>query len=211
MFNIFGKKPTVKEQQRENDRELRKAGRDIERERRKLEDEEKKLILEIRKNAAAGNNDVAKILAKNLVQIRKQKSRTYSANSKITSINMQNKAMGSNVAMTNAMQTTTKTMASMNKVMRPDQIAGTVREFSQANMRMEMTDEMINDTLDEMLAESGDEDEENAVVNKVLDEIGIEISGKMANIPSTGSAELERISAAADADILSRMEKLRST
>lgn len=209
MFNLFGKKPTVKEQQRENDRELRKAGRDIERERRKLEDEEKKLILEIRKNAASGNNDVAKILAKNLVQIRKQKSRTYSANSKITSINMQNKAMGSNIAMANAMQTTTKTMSSMNKVMRPDQIAGTVRDFSQANMRMEMTDEMINDTLDEMLGESGDEDEENAVVNKVLDEIGIEISGKMANIPSTGTSEFEKTTS--DADILARMEKLRST
>lgn len=209
MFNIFGKKPTVKEQQRENDRELRKAGRDIERERRKLEEEEKKLIQEIRKNAASGNNDVAKILAKNLVQIRKQKARTYSANSKITSINLQNKAMGSNIALTNAMQTTTKTMANMNKVMRPDQIAGTVREFSQANMKMEMTDEMINDTLDEMLADSGDEDEENAVVNKVLDEIGIEISGKMANIPSTGSAELDRTNL--DTDILARMEKLRST
>lgn len=211
MFNLFGKKPTVKEQQRENERELRKAGRDIERERRKLEEEEKKLIQEIRKNAAAGNNDVAKILAKSLVQIRTQKSRTYSANSKITSINMQNKAMGSNIAMANAMQTTTKTMSTMNKVLRPDQIAGTVRDFSQANMRMEMTDEMINDTLDEMLVESGDEEEEDAVVNKVLDEIGIEISGKMANIPSTGTAELEKKSSTADADIMARMEKLRST
>lgn len=32
------------EQQRENDKALRKAGRDIERERRKLEDEEKKIV-----------------------------------------------------------------------------------------------------------------------------------------------------------------------
>lgn len=32
------------EQQRENDRSLRRAGREIERERRKLEDEEKKLV-----------------------------------------------------------------------------------------------------------------------------------------------------------------------
>lgn len=32
------------EQQRENDRSLRKAGRDIERERRKLADEEKKIV-----------------------------------------------------------------------------------------------------------------------------------------------------------------------
>lgn len=209
MFNLFGKKPTVKEQQREADRELRKAARDIERERRKLDDEEKKLILEIRKNAASGNNDGVKILAKSLVQIRKKKSRTYNANSKIGSINMQNKAIGSNIAMANAMQTTTKTMAGMNKVLRPDQIAGTIREFSKANMRMEMTDEMINDTLDEMLTESGDEDEEDAVINKVLDEIGIEISGKMANIPSTGTTEFE--SASADADIMARMQKLRST
>lgn len=34
----------LSEQQRENDRSLRKAGRDIERERRKLEDEEKKIV-----------------------------------------------------------------------------------------------------------------------------------------------------------------------
>lgn len=32
------------EQQRDNDRALRRAGRDIERERRKLEDEERKLV-----------------------------------------------------------------------------------------------------------------------------------------------------------------------
>lgn len=32
------------EQQRENDRALRRAGRDIERERRKLEDEERKIV-----------------------------------------------------------------------------------------------------------------------------------------------------------------------
>lgn len=35
---------SISEQQRENDRALRKAGRDIERERRKLEDEEKKIV-----------------------------------------------------------------------------------------------------------------------------------------------------------------------
>ena len=33
-----------------------------------------------------------------------------------------------------------------------------------------------------MLEESGDESEEEAIVNKVLDEIGIEISGKVVYI-----------------------------
>ncbi|XP_030572739.1 charged multivesicular body protein 2b-B [Drosophila novamexicana] len=212
MFNnIFGKKPTVKEQQRDNDRSLRKATRDIERERRKLEDEEKKLEAEIRRNAAAGNNDACKILAKQLIEIRKQKSRSYAAAGKIQSIGYQNKNMGANIALGEAMGTTAKTMAGMNKVMRPEAIAGTVRDFQQANMRMEMTDEMINDTLDDMLTESGDEEESNDVVNKVLDEIGIEISGKMANIPATGSSEFETSGKRTEKDIADQLAKLRSS
>ena len=38
----------------------------------------------------------------------------------------------------------------------------------------------VNDTLDDMLNESGDEEEQDAIVNQVLDEIGIEISGKVS-------------------------------
>ena len=38
---------------------------------------------------------------------------------------------------------------------------------------------VVNETLDSILDESGDEDEQEAVVNQVLDEIGIEISGKV--------------------------------
>lgn len=37
----------------------------------------------------------------------------------------------------------------------------------------------VNETLDDMLEDSGDEEETNAIVGKVLDEIGIEISGKV--------------------------------
>lgn len=37
----------------------------------------------------------------------------------------------------------------------------------------------VDDTLDDILNESGDEEEQDAIVNQVLDEIGIEISGKV--------------------------------
>lgn len=40
----------------------------------------------------------------------------------------------------------------------------------------------VNETLDDMLEDSGDEEETNGIVNKVLDEIGIEISGKVISI-----------------------------
>ena len=37
----------------------------------------------------------------------------------------------------------------------------------------------MNEALDDILTESGDEEEENAIVNQVLDEIGIEVAAKV--------------------------------
>lgn len=97
---------------------------------------------EIKKAAKEGNNDACTILAKQLVQLRKQKTRTIAANSKITSVGFQNKTMGANIALSGAMATTSQTMNQMNKIMQPEKIAGDMRAFQQANMKMEMTDEM---------------------------------------------------------------------
>ncbi len=48
----------------------------------------------------------------------------------------------------------------------------------------------MNDALDDILADSDDEEEEQAIVNKVLDEIGIEISGKVKHIIAFKLTEL---------------------
>ncbi|KAJ2949105.1 hypothetical protein O0L34_g6044 [Tuta absoluta] len=209
-MNFFRKTPTVKEQQRANDRELRKAGRELDRDKAQLEREEKKLEMEIKKMAKEGNNEGCKILAKQLVQLRKQKTRIYSANSKISSVQIQNKAMGANVAIANAMGTTAKTMGNMNKVMNPHQIAKDMEAFKQANAKMDMTDEMISDTLDDIMDESGDEEETEGIVSQVLDEIGIEISGKMAGAPSVARSKLGESTADADKDLMAQLAKLKS-
>ena len=83
-MNIFAKKPTLEEQMKENDRALRRVSRGVNRDRNQLEREEKKLEDEIRKLAKAGNKEALTVLAKQLVQVRKQKTRTYVANSKVS-------------------------------------------------------------------------------------------------------------------------------
>ena len=40
----------------------------------------------------------------------------------------------------------------------------------------------VNDTLESVFDESGDEEEQDAIVSQVLDEIGIEISGKVSSL-----------------------------
>ncbi|VVC92180.1 unnamed protein product [Leptidea sinapis] len=200
----------IAEQQRQNDRELRKATREIDRDKVALEREEKKLEMEIKKMAKEGNNEGCKVLAKQLVQLRKQKTRMLTANSKISSVQIQNKAMGANIAIAGAMGTTAKTMGSMNKIMNPQQIARDMEAFKHASAKMDMTDEMISDTLDDIMDESGDEQETEGIVSQVLDEIGIEISGKMANAPSVAGNRLGASTKDADKDIMAQLAKLKS-
>lgn len=49
--------------------------------------------------------------------------------------------MGANVKLAEAMGETAKTMGQMNKVMDPQKLAGTMREFEMANAKMSMTEE----------------------------------------------------------------------
>ena len=55
----------------------------MERDRRELEREEKKLEAEIKKAAKMGNKQAATVLAKQLINVRKQKTRTYNMTSKV--------------------------------------------------------------------------------------------------------------------------------
>ena len=73
-------------------------------------------------------------------------------------------------------------MTKMNKLQDPVKTAKIMNEFEKQNMKMGMTDELINDTLDGVLEGSDDEQATDDIVNKVLDEIGVEITGKVLKI-----------------------------
>lgn len=210
-MDLFGKKPTVKEQQRATDRQLRKVTRDMERDQNQLEREEKKLELEIKKLAKEGNKEGCAILAKQLVQLRKQKTRSLTARSKVQGIAMQNKMMGANVNLSNAVASTSKAMGNMNRLMQPQKVAADMKNFQMANTKMEMTEEMISDTLDDILSASDDEEESDRIVNQVLDEIGIEVSGQMSKAPTTikGGVAADRSRLPTDEDIERQLAKLR--
>lgn len=185
MASIF-KKKTVDDIIKEQSKELRGTQRQITRDRTALERQEKQLMAEIKKMARTGNKGACKILAKQLVQLRKQKDRTYAVSSKVTSMSTQTKVMNSQMKMAGAMSATAKTMQAVNKKMDPQKTMKTMQDFQKENMKMSMTEDMINDTLDDIFDESGDEEESQDIVDQVLDEIGIEISGKMVRAPAAG-------------------------
>ncbi|XP_064488817.1 charged multivesicular body protein 2b-like [Ornithodoros turicata] len=212
-MDIFGKKPTPAEQMRQQNRDLRKTQRDIERDRRGLEKQEKQLELDIKKAAKQGDKNLCTILAKQLVQCRKQKARTYTASSKVQAVGAQCKTMHASSKLAGAMATTAKTMGTVNKQLKPEQLMKNMQEFEKQSMKMGMTEEMVDETLNSILDESGDEEEQDAVVTQVLDEIGIELSGKLAEAPSARADPLGSTSKArlpTDDEIERQLAQLRT-
>ncbi|KAI2802211.1 Charged multivesicular body protein 2b [Blomia tropicalis] len=175
---MFGKKETPNEAARRQQREITRAQRTVQRSSAELEREEKKLEAEIKKLAKAGQIKSCQMLAKQLVALRQQKTRTMAANYRIGAVGSQAKMLSANNVVASAMGASANVMKATNDQMKPEQIAAILNSFDQENMKMDMKDEMIADSLDEMLGGSDEEAESDAIVNQVLDEIGIDINQK---------------------------------
>jgi len=59
-------------------------------------------------------------------------------------------------------------------------------EFEKENMKSEMMQEMMGDAIEDVM--DNDEEEEDRIVNQVLDEIGIDMTGEIPNAPEQNLA-----------------------
>lgn len=119
--------------------------------------------------------------------------------------------------MAEAMKGVTKAMKTMNKQINLPQIQKIMIDFEQESEILDMKDEMMNDTMEDAMGDDNEEEESDAIVNQVLDEIGINLDGQMATAPdgkvSTGKrkeVEPEPIQlAVGDDDLQARLDNLR--
>lgn len=112
----------------------------------------------------------------------------------------------------NSMQTAGKAMAGMNAVNDPKQIQQTMQQFARQNQQMDMASEMMDDAIDDAMDDDEMEDETNDVVNQLLDDIGVDLTGKMASAPKTrvGSAQQQASSNQDEGDdLLARLGALK--
>lgn len=56
----------------------------------------------------------------------------------------------------------------------PSSLQQIMRKFAMETERMDMTQEMMGDTIDDVMEEASDEEEEEKVVDQVLTELGID-------------------------------------
>lgn len=219
---LFGKKKTPEEMLRQNQRALTKAMRDLDRERGKMEQQEKKVIADIKKMAKQGQMDAVKIMAKDLVRTRRYVKKFILMRANIQAVSLKIQTLRSNNAMAQAMKGVTRAMQTMNRQLKLPQIQKIMMEFEKQSEIMDMKEEMMNDAIDDAMGDEDDEEETDAIVGQVLDELGLQMADELSGLPSTATsmkagpskapaAEAAAAGGGADdnADLEARLENLR--
>ncbi|CAI5742369.1 unnamed protein product [Hyaloperonospora brassicae] len=184
MGNALGTKKTLKEQLRENKREINRAVRQLDRERTNLQLQEKKLIIEIKKMAKQGQIASVKIMAKDLVRTRQHVTKFYTMRSQLQAVSLRLDTAQSAEAMTSALQGTTTAMKAMATTMNLPRLNQIMMEYTKESEKMELTQETVGDTIDDIMDADQDEEEEEKIVGQVLDEIGIDMTGAVPEAPT---------------------------
>jgi len=209
---------TPEEMLRKNKRALDKAVRDLDRERMRMEQQEKKIIADIKKMAKDNQMDAVKIMAKDLVRTRHHIKKFMLMRANIQAVSMKVQTLRSQNAMTEAMKGVTKAMQNMNRQLKLPQIQKILQEFEKQSEIMDMKEEMMNDAMDDALGGEDDEEESDAVVTQILDELGLQLKDQLSALPaasgglSTAGQKEPQASAladAADADLQARLDNLR--
>lgn len=216
---VFGKKPDPKEQVREWRSKMRKEQRVIDRQIGGIQREEAKVKKSIKDAAKKGQIDVAKILAKELVQSRKAVSKLYASKAQMNSVVMTMQQQLAMMRMSGSIQKSTDVMKAMQGLIKLPEIQASMMDLSREMAKAGLIEEMMEDTFEGL--EDDDLDEQaDKEVDKVLFEItdgqlGVlgPVSTKLPQEEQAGAVGPEPGTADSDEeedDLQERLKALRS-
>lgn len=123
-----------------------------------------------------------KSLAKQMVQIRQQRTKMQSAKAQLGAMGMHATVTASQIAAVSAIGSVTQSMATANKQMDMKETSKIMAQFQRETEAMTVKEEMMDDVLADAFDSEGVEEEAQEVTNQVLAELGIELDGKMVGL-----------------------------
>merc|ERR550539_679106 len=160
-------------------------------------------------------------MAKDLVRTRRYVKKFMLMRANIQAVSLKIQTLKSQNAMAQAMKGVTKAMQTMNKQMKLPEIQKIMMEFEKQTEIMDMKEEMMSDVIDDAM---GDEEESDAIVTQVLDELGLQLTDNLAAVPGAPIGSLAPAAKGkpaavaegggagttdADADLQARLDDLR--
>ncbi|KAI4521620.1 Snf7-domain-containing protein [Schizophyllum commune Loenen D] len=167
-INRFIWGPTPEQRVREWQAKLRAESRKLDREMHQLDVRAKDAKKTVKQLATKGDVKSARILAREVVRVDRQKDRMSVSKARLGSINYQLQQQLAMAKVTGALQKSTEIMKLSNSLIRLPQISQTMREMSMEMMKAGILEEMTEDMLDMDADDEELEEEADAEVDQVL-------------------------------------------
>ncbi|KAJ2081875.1 ESCRT III complex subunit vps24 [Coemansia sp. RSA 988] len=189
VVNLFAKKPTPDELVRKWSSGVRRQQRDMDRQLTRIKAEEKKVEQSIKQMAKKGDRESCKVLAKGLVNSRKNREKMVMNKVRLNSILLELNHQASYLKVVGSLKQSTQVLKAVNQLVRVPELQRIMMEFSKemtkAGIIGEMTDEIMNEIIDEEMDEDEAEDEVNREVDKVMAEATNGMLGDIGSVPAT--------------------------
>jgi len=220
---LFGKPLTPAQLIRKHQRSINKAVRNLDRERFKMEQQEKKLIADIKKSATAGQMEICKIAATDLVRTRSYIKKFMLMKANLQAVSIKILTLQSQQSIGEAILGVTVALRGMNQQMKLPQVKRILMAFERQVQVMDLKEEMVSESMDAAMGEEDQDTESDELVAQVLDELGLQLQHQLPELPGPNgrkNPETQKVSAgagSADAndlddsfnDIQARLDKLR--
>ena len=187
-LGLFEQKKTNQDLLKEQKKELRSGTRGMDREVNKLKLEEQKLQQQVKQALQKGDQTTAKLLAKQIVQNRKQQERMTKMKGTMNTVQYKANSMQTQDKLMGAIKTTGTVMKNINAQMNPQEMQRTIMEFEKAQEMSSMSEEMMDGALDDLFED--EEDEVDSAMEEIYDEIGLDLNNQLSKA-KTGSSSLK--------------------
>lgn len=217
MQNIFGTRATPHELLRKNQAAVNRVLRELEREKQKMAQQESKLITEIRRMAKEGRGEAVKILIKDLIRSRSYVKKFNMMKANFRAISMKILTFRSYNSMLETMNAITMALRAMNRHFHLPQLQKILHDLETEYDVSEVKESMVRHEIDNVFGEDDDDEESEAVMNNILDELGLDISDQLAALPPAQNSDLASLQTTSmenheteDENLTSRLNRLRN-
>jgi len=167
----------VKEQIKMQKRSVDRSRRALEREAKKLERERKKMLTQIKKLAEKGQTTGAKMLAKDIVRAKKQQQKLEQFVGQLNAVSLRIGSCMTLNELGDAMANCASAMTLVSSKLDPKRLAQMAKEIAKQDEMLDMKSDMISEVLESL--DEGNEEEEEAIYNQVLQEAGVKLAEEM--------------------------------
>jgi|LauGreDrversion4_2_1035121.scaffolds.fasta_scaffold55921_3 division protein CdvB (Snf7/Vps24/ESCRT-III family) len=159
---------------RQWNRNIKREMRHIDRDVVGMSTSEKKTVLEIKKLAAKKEMSSVKILAKELVMLRRSRDRMILTKTQLNSISNQLTQQVALAKLSNCFEKSAEVMQAMSKIINVPEVHEIMTKMGKEMENMGLIEGIMGDAIDETLADIDTEEQSELEIRKLLEELAID-------------------------------------